>query len=148
MLKLIRRAHTSESTYGSLYLNGVYLCKTLEDAPRPEKIYGRTRIPAGKYALALRKEGGFHARYSERWPDMHNGMVHLLDVPNYEWILLHVGNTHRDTHGCILVGSSVATDADGHYWVTSSRVTYKRVYPQIADYIAGGDAWIEIVDEE
>ena len=66
-----------------------FLAYTLEDEYRSEKKYGETRIPNGTYKLALRKTGGYHQKYSKRFPDIHVGMLHVTDVPNFEYILIH-----------------------------------------------------------
>ena len=60
-------------------------------------------------------------------------MLHITDVPNFEFILIHTGNTDEHTDGCLIVGdsqenNSVATDG----FVGKSRIAYKRIYPRIA----------------
>ena len=64
----------------------------------PTKIYGETRIPAGTYKLTLRAEGGFHNRYLSRYgAEWHKGMIYVNEVPNYTYVLWHVGNDENDT---------------------------------------------------
>lgn len=104
------------------------LAFTLEDEARTKKVWGETRIPAGSYDLAYRTEGGHHARYAEKFAAIHKGMLWLQNVPGFEWILIHIGNSDDDTAGCILVGDS----ADLRSWtIGRSTDAYKRVYQEI-----------------
>ena len=117
-----------------------FLAYTLEDEYREEKKYGETRIHNGTYKLGLRKEGGYNAKYSKRFSDIHIGMLHVLDVPNFEYILIHCGNTDEHTAGCLLVGDSQENNQitkDG--FIGKSTQAYKRIYPRIAEAIERGE---------
>ncbi len=109
------------------------LCFTLEDEFRTHKVSGETRIPAGEYKITLRREGGHHARYAQRFPELHRGMLWIRDVPNFEFILIHIGNTEGDTAGCLLVGM-LADLRMGT--IGASKDAYAQIYPPIATAIA------------
>ena len=116
-----------------------FLCYTLEDEYREVKIKGKTRVPAGTYPVVLRKEGGFNERYSKKFPDTHIGMLHIINVPNFEYILIHIGNTDEDTAGCLLVGNSQESNlVKKNGFVGSSTNAYKAIYPEIAKAIEEG----------
>ena len=111
-----------------------FLCYTLEDQAQTTKVFGETRIPANTYNLSLRKEGGFHTRYSKKMGATHRGMIHVDDVPNFKYILWHIGNDDDDTAGCLLLGK---TSADN--FIGASTDAYKAVYPSIAAAIETGE---------
>ena len=117
-----------------------FLAYTLEDEYRDEKKWGETRIPDGTYKLALRKTGGYHQKYSKRFSDIHIGMLHVTNVPGFEYILIHCGNTDEHTAGCLLVGDSQENNQitkDG--FIGKSTQAYKRIYPAIAEAIQCGE---------
>ena len=117
-----------------------FLAYTLEDEQRNEKVYGETRIPDGTYKLDLRKTGGYHQKYSKRFSDFHIGMLHVTNVPGFEYILIHCGNTDEHTAGCLLVGDSQENNQitkDG--FIGKSTQAYKRIYPRIAEAIERGE---------
>ena len=151
-LKVLRFSSQEDSTSGLLFedtdLGLRFLCYTLEDEYRKEKVYAETRIPAGKYNLTLREVGGFHSRYKKKFPDIHKGMLWVRDVPNFEYILIHCGNTDNQTAGCLLLGDSQQSNIvskDG--FIGSSNQAYKRVYPIIAKKLDMGDnVTIEYID--
>ena len=90
--------------------------------------------------MGLRKVGGYHAKYSKRFSDIHIGMLHVLDVPNFEYILIHCGNTDEHTAGCLLVGDSQENNQitkDG--FIGKSTQAYKRIYPRIAKAIKNNE---------
>ena len=92
-----------------------------------------TRIPAGEYEIKFRKEGGFHKRYTERYPDIHRGMLHVTNVPNFKWILIHVGNTDEHTAGCLLLGDTQENNQiKTNGFIGKSSQAYVRVYDHIA----------------
>ncbi|HSR53818.1 MAG TPA: DUF5675 family protein [Acidobacteriota bacterium] len=144
-LVLQRLAHDAHSTLGLLYIDGVLRCAVLEDEPREVKVPGETRIPAGRYRIDLRTEGGMHSRYQRRFSRLYKGMLWLRDVPGFEWIYIHVGNTHEDSRGCPLVGFQA--DLRRPFRVLQSEAAYRDIYPAIAEAAQAGDAWIEVRDE-
>lgn len=149
LLTLQRLANDGTATLGSLRVCGNHICHVIEDAPRPEKIHGKTRIPAGRYKLGFRMTGGFHQKYSDKFPDIHKGMIELLDVPNFKYILVHIGNFHTDTDGCLVVGDRPTRDVNNNYAVTASRTTYLKTYPVLQSLIAARVLkHILILDEE
>lgn len=94
-LKLDRVFKGPDYTIGKLYVDGRYFADTLEDAVREVKIPGKTAIPAGTYAVVY--------NMSKRFKKM---MPLLLNVPGFEGVRIHAGNTAGDTDGCILVGKN------------------------------------------
>lgn len=140
-LRVDRVESDGESTLGRLFIDGVAECWTLEDQYRKgPKVKGETRIPAGTYRLQLREEGGFHAKYLEKYgPEWHRGVLHVTNVPGFEFILIHVGNSHDDTEGCLLVGQG-QSKVDGFHYVTSSRQAYEALYPKVRDVLLRGEA--------
>ena len=133
---LIKRYNsTNDHTDGLLFIDCKFVCYTLEDEYRSVKVYGETRIPDGTYKVELRKVGGFHNRYSKKY-SFHQGMLQIKDVPNFEYVLIHVGNTDDDTAGCLLVGSTA--DKDKGFIGGSSRA-YGELYPIILKAIENGE---------
>ena len=151
--EVLRVSSQKDSTSGLLFEvnNGkrTFLCYTLEDEQRDVKVWGETRIPAGTYKLGLRTEGGFHNRYLSRYgADFHKGMIWVLDVPGFEWILWHSGNTDENTAGCLLLGNSQESNLvkkDG--FIGASRDAYKLVYPRVTAAIESGlDVEVEYIN--
>lgn len=141
---LVQRYKSSPTaTLGKLFIDGVFECYTLEDEFRAVKVKGETRIPAGRYKLALRTEGTTHFQYAKRFPEFHKGMLHVTNVPNFQWILIHIGNTEKDTEGCLLVG---ADRDEEKMTIGRSTVAYRKMYPKVADAITKGDVYITYVD--
>lgn len=92
-LKLIRKYPGTDCVIGELYVNNQLECYTCEDVERAVKIAGVTAIPRGIYEIVI--------TYSDRFK---KPLPLLLNVPNYEGIRIHPGNTAADTEGCILPG--------------------------------------------
>lgn len=96
MLITIKRLYkTDTSTIGELLIDGVWECFTLEDVEREVKVKGETAIPKGAYKVIINESN----RFKKLLPL-------LLDVPNFEGVRIHSGNTNHDTEGCILVGQT------------------------------------------
>jgi hypothetical protein len=106
-LKLIREVFTSTETIGSLFIDDVFYCYTLEDADRglkksmslktiqKTKIYAATAIPYGIYEVSVTMS-----------PRFKRIMPEVLGVPGFAGIRIHGGNTHLNSEGCILVAKS------------------------------------------
>ena len=119
-LKLIRETFTEKSTIGSLYVNGIFFCYTLEDKDRKlesggVKEYAKTAIPRGKYKVI----NSFSNRFKKYLPE-------LVNVPQFAGIRIHAGNTADHSEGCILVGSTKAVD-----FIGNSKVTFDKLMKAI-----------------
>ena len=100
-LLLIRDTFSKESTIGELFLNGERICDTLEN-PWQDNQRNISCIPEGVYPVRLRLPRESATR----------DYIHLLvkDVKDRDYILIHIGNTAKDTSGCILVGLGTEQD--------------------------------------
>ena len=107
-LRLERKYFKETYTIGNLYINGSFFSNTLEDKNRDvnkngkfdngeTKIYGETCIPFGTYKVIL-----------TRSPKFKRELPRLLNVPSFEGVLIHRGNTAKDSAGCILIGENKA----------------------------------------
>lgn len=106
-LTLIRDKWTDDATFGTLAVNGIIACQTLEDKDRKledggAKVYGRTCIPRGTYTIIIDYSNHFGRE-----------LPHILDVPDFLGIRIHPGNTTGDTDGCILVGRTRMANSIG-----------------------------------
>jgi hypothetical protein len=147
-LTLERFSTGPDSTLGLLFLDGAFQCFCCEDESRKVKVAGKTRIPAGEYHIGARTEGGFHGKYSQRFPEIHKGMLHVLDVPGFEFILIHVGNTHQDTAGCLLVGAGAQAYPEGGGHVLASVAGYTALYGKVIEAALARRLVLEIVERD
>ncbi|PHR57947.1 MAG: hypothetical protein COA43_11260 [Robiginitomaculum sp.] len=132
-------------TISRVYIEGKLVCHGLEQEYHEIKVVGETRIPAGIYEMGVRKVGGFHKRYLHKFgKPFHRGMLHVLNVPNFKYILWHVGNYGRDTQGCLLLGR-----ADYNAMaVWQSKRTYMRVYNMVIEAALKGRVTVEYRDSD
>ena len=142
-LEVLRVSSESDSSSGLVFdiTNGrKFLCYSLEDEYRNDKIMHETRVPAGTYQIKLRKEGGFNARYTKKYGNFHKGMLHVQDVPGFEYILIHTGNTDEHTSGCLIVGDSQENNQlVKNGFIGKSVQAYKRIYTPIVEALEKGE---------
>lgn len=146
-LILKRFSGADESTLGLIFVEEKFFCYSLEDQFNEPKVPGETRIPAGKYQIMLRTDGGMHKRYGDRF-DWHKGMLWLQMVPNFTFIYMHVGNKDDDSEGCILTGDGQMQNVTERGQVTSSVAAYTRLYEVIVEALSHEEVWIKIYDED
>jgi hypothetical protein len=116
MLITIKRLYkTKNSTIGELLVDGIFECFTLEDAERPVKIKGETAIPKGTYKVIINESNRFKRL-----------LPLLLNVPNFEGVRIHSGNTNHDTEGCILVGQSRNKE-----YIGQSRKAFEKLFKKM-----------------
>lgn len=143
-LELKRIFKGENYTIGRLFINGEYFCDTLEDPVRQldsikDKIKEKTAIPAGKYKVSMSiVSPKYSIRKSYNWCG--GRLPRLLDVPFFEGILIHSGNTPDHTAGCILVGENKVKGQ-----VINSMNTLKNLWVKlnVADEV-GEEIWISI----
>ncbi|MBR3521047.1 MAG: hypothetical protein IKM76_11565 [Prevotella sp.] len=147
-LRLKRIARKATYTIGRLYIDGQRFCDTIEDRDRSLrqdmaraaikriKVPGETAIPTGRYRVTL---GVRSPRMSQKKAyEFCDGYVpRLINVPGFDGILIHIGNTARDSEGCILVGENREVGK-----VLNSTATFKRLYAKLRE--AKGDIYITI----
>lgn len=114
-LLLTRFIFNEECTIGQLEIAGRFECWTLEDVVREVKIYGKTAIPAGAYKIIINRSNRFK-----------RDLPLLLNVPNFEGIRIHSGNTAGHTEGCILVGQ-----IKGQYSIARSRAAFNQLFAKM-----------------
>lgn len=118
-LRLERIALRSEYTIGKLYVDGEYVCDTIEDTVRDldkdgkfangeVKIPGKTAIPYGRYEITMKVKSPKYSNFSKySWAKKYDGYLpRLLNVPHFDGVLIHVGNSALDSEGCIIVGEN------------------------------------------
>lgn len=146
LLKRIARRDTY--TIGKLYIDGEYFCDTCEDTDRGlkqdmplpvlrvMKRKGITAIPAGKYRVTL---GVQSPRFSKKkqYAACNGYLPRLINVPAFDGVLIHIGNSSGDTEGCILVGRNKVKGK-----VIESTKTFWQLYERLQ--AAGDDIYITI----
>ena len=136
-LKVERTYRGPKYTIGHLYIDNRYFCDTLEDPDRGLqqnmplseiariKVKGDTCIPYGEYNLTLNV---ISAKYSDikKYPYTaiaKGKMPRIMNIPGFEGVLIHAGNTQKDTMGCLLVGENKVKGQ-----VINSQSTWKKLY--------------------
>lgn len=138
-LTLKRIALRKTYTIGKLYIDDDYFCDTLEDTVidlnkdgkfnnGEKKIKGKTAIPYGTYEI----KWTYSPRFKKYTPQ-------LMNVPSFEGIRIHAGNTSADTEGCLILGENKQVGK-----VINSRATINKFYPIIKKACSKGKVTIEI----
>jgi hypothetical protein len=118
-LKLVRKWFSATATIGELYLDDAFQCYTLEDVvrvPGASKVYGKTAIAAGIYNVVITMSNRFKRL-----------LPLLLNVPEFEGVRIHPGNTSKDTDGCLLVGETKQLPD----FIGNSRVAFANLFKQL-----------------
>lgn len=137
-LRLKRIARRETYTIGRLYIDGQYFCDTLEDTDRglrqslpasvnkAKKKAGATAIPTGRYRVTLLVQS---PRFKERkqYQFCDGYLPWLINVPAFDGVLIHIGNTAKDTEGCILVGKNTKVGK-----VLDSAETFRKLYERLS----------------
>ena len=146
VVKRIRQG--TNSTLSELYITGERVCYGLEDSVREEKIKGSTAIPAGRYKLAFNRYGAMNGRYKRWFPEFHQGMLELQNVPNFSYVYIHMGNNFSDTAGCLLVGAKMKYfERDKEYEIRQSRKAYVPLYKRICAAMEKGDEVFVVISD-
>lgn len=147
-LNIKRIARRETYTIGRLYIDGKYFCDTLEDKDRglrqdmpiavirATKRKGITAIPTGRYRMTLAVQS---PKFSKRatYQFCNGYLPRLINVPGYDGVLIHIGNTARDTEGCLLVGRNTQVGK-----MLDSRKTFIELYDRLLG--AKDDIYIKI----
>ena len=133
-LSLERKYCKEEYTVGILYINGVFFSNTLEDKVRDVnkngkfdngeyKVYAETAIPYGEYEITLNVVSPKFSKYQFYKDACKGKLPRLLDVPDFDGVLIHCGATADNSAGCILVGKNTVKGG-----LTDSEKTFKKLY--------------------
>ena len=127
-IKIVRKLGNDKSTEGRLYINGVFECFTVEDADRGlerggSKIQNKTAIPKGEYEVVWNHSNHFK-----------KDMPQIMNVPGFEGVRIHAGNSSADSEGCIIVGA--INDSMDDDFIGGSKIAVGRLYPKIHDAYA------------
>lgn len=151
-LTVDRKWKKSAYTIGRLYIDGVYFCDTLEPRDRGlkqtdslavirrNKIPSQTAIPTGTYQLTLGVQSAKYsaAKYAKQYGFCRGYLPRVLNVPGFDGVLIHIGNSKEDTAACLLVGKNKQVGR-----VLESTATFLRLYPILdAARKAGKMIWI------
>ena len=130
---LVRREPVkAKATIGRLFIDGIFECDTLEDEVREVKgrpvsewkIYGETAIPQGSYRVTFENSARFG-----------RDTLTVNSVPGFDGIRIHAGNTDKDTHGCLLIGTRSHPD-----FVVNSRAALASLKSKVSDAIKRGES--------
>lgn len=153
-----RYQHDKDWTLSHFYApDGKLLCFGIEDEFRAVKVKSETRIPDGVYELGHRVSPKFSSSFyvndayrllspqsKASNPNFYKGfakyheLIWVKNVPGFEFVLIHWGNTDDDTDGCYIVGDTVSI-LGGQKAVLNSKNTYMNIYPQIMRDIMSGE---------
>jgi hypothetical protein len=164
LLKVGRYNRKPDWTISRLYINNIHDGYAVEDEIRDVKVHGETAIPYGTYKLGHRQSPKFsksflycekeniliepkdQARYSHELVFVPHELIWVMDIPGFEYVLIHWGNTDDDSSGCLIIGASLGV-IGGQEGVVRSRDYYKMLYPKIYPLIRAGGQFIEYVKE-
>ena len=141
-LEVKRIGDNGKASIGAFYIDGIFKCFTIEDQEQKgDKVKGETRVPEGTYTVSIRAEGGYHNKYTAKYGSMHKGMLCIHNAPNwkiindgkeFQYILIHTGNTDAHTMGCLLLNYGADSAS---FSGSNSGGAYKDLYPVIANAI-------------
>ena len=137
-VELKRIARKDTYTIGRLYIDGNKVCDTIEDKDRglkqttplqeikKIKVQSKTAIPTGVYTITMKVQSPSFSK-KEYYKKYCNGYLpRILDVPGFDGILMHKGNTEKDSAGCIILGYNTIVGK-----VTNSQKAFELVYQQL-----------------
>lgn len=135
-LTLKRIARKDTYTIGRLYNGKEWICDTIEDTDRgltnglsekeiaKIKVKDKTAIPTGRYKITLDVVSPKYSKSAYYRQQCCGGRVpRLLNVKGFDGVLIHKGNTAKDSSGCIIVGRNTRVGM-----VLESQTYFEKLY--------------------
>lgn len=132
----LKRIFTNNQyTIGHIYIDGTYVCDSIEDSDRglkdsmsldeikARKIKDRTAIPQGNYKVTMNV---ISPRFSKKkyYKEFCGGRLpRLVGVKGFDGVLIHIGNDQNSSSGCILLGYNKEKGK-----VLNSREAFEKLY--------------------
>jgi hypothetical protein len=134
-LRLNRFKTGDKSTLGKWFVNGNGFCDTLERAVKPVGFPDGYKpcIPVGTYNVII--------DYSNHFG---KNMPHIMDVPGYDGIRIHCGDTDADTEGCVLVADNIVNED----FVNQSQAAFGRFFPLLQMALNNGETVSLLIHED
>lgn len=132
---LKRIAKKSLYTIGRIYIDGKYVCDSIEDKDRGLtqttplakikmiKVVSQTAIPTGKYTVTLKVQSPRFVQKAYYKNQCNGYLPRILNVPGFDGILMHRGTDQDSSSGCIILGYNTVVGK-----VTNSQKAYETVY--------------------
>ncbi|EPR69087.1 DUF5675 family protein [Cyclobacterium qasimii] len=148
LITILRYIDDGNTTLGLMFINKVFFAYTLEDTHKDEKVPGGTRIPEGHYKLGINPNlSPLTQRYRNRF-DWFSNHIEIKGIPNYDLVYIHIGNSHKDTKGCILIADGVNA-SQPEKMILQSQKAFERFYRYIFPKIDQNEPMaINILNEE
>lgn len=130
-----RIAKKDTYTIGKLYVDGKYICDTIEDKDRgltsdmplsdiqKRKVYGETAIPTGRYNVEMNMTSAKFGKQPFYNEVCKGKLPRIVGIKGYEGVLIHCGNSAKDSLGCILVGENKVVGQ-----VINSKIAFRKLY--------------------
>lgn len=134
-LVLKRWEFTDKSTVGSLSIDGVFECFTIEDVVRATgiKVPGKTAIPYGVYQVEITDSPKFGREmpliFNVLMPDGRKLVVSSDGLVRFEGVRAHWGNTADDSEGCVIVGRTYSAKFPD--FVGESRAAFAELFEKL-----------------
>ena len=165
LLGVGRYIFKSDWTISHLLINKKNTYFGIEDEIRNVKVHGETAIDYGVYKLGTRYSPKFSSEffYNEKLNKLihkseyknitdkedykEHELIWVMEVPKFNYILLHWGNTDDNTEGCYIMGDRIGI-LNGQDAVLNSKNTYKAFYMKVFPLIKKGGQTIEYFKED
>lgn len=132
-LLTVRNPSTDISTIGDMFIDSIWECFTLEDPVREgSKISGNTAIPEGRYEVVIDES----VRFKRLMP-------HILNVPGFTGIRIHILNTAEETEGCIGIGQRRVINK-----ILDSKKAFDRFFPKLEEGLRQGKVFITVCHKQ
>ena len=136
-IDLVRIYNCPTYAIGKLYINGEWVCDTVEDTDRGLddsmteeqirrlKVYSKTAIPTGTYRITMNVQSPKFSQYAFYKSLCKGYLPRLLKTKGFDGVLIHCGSSANSSAGCLIVGLNTIKGR-----VTSSQATYKKLMKQ------------------
>ena len=148
-LTLLRYIDDGETTLGLIFLRNRFFAYTLEDTHRDENVQGKTRIPEGTYEVGfspiMSQDSRITRDYQAKYP-WFTKHLQLKNVAGLDGIYIHIGNTHENTDGCILIADGINVDIKKA--LKYSEKAYERFYKIVTALLESNEnVTIQVLNE-
>lgn len=121
IIRLNRKKQLGETTLSKLTIDGLNKSWFVLEPAGPDSNISNSdkRIFCGTYKVKPYS--------SPKYPNVYE----IKNVPGRSYILIHAGNYHEDTLGCLMPGKSSGILSGNQYYVSHSKAALKEIFSEL-----------------